>query len=109
MDFRTFLHYMDATGHGDDFFFKRLPKKVGSSLANQQSATTFGWGVHIIEGPNKVVLSWCTFLCLALSLIVSALYCYLWQTQEQGFGIGQWMVAVLTAAMAALYFQWAET
>ena len=30
------------------------------------------------------------------------------ETQEQDFGIGQWMVAVLTAMLAALYFQWEE-
>jgi hypothetical protein len=29
--------------------------------------------------------------------------------QEQGFAIGQWIVAVVGAAMTALYFQWAET
>ncbi|KAF2185911.1 HET-domain-containing protein [Zopfia rhizophila CBS 207.26] len=122
MDYRTFLHYMNKHKHGDPtkptgislhsdaIFLKRLPKKVGTSiLASQQSTLQFGWGVHIIEGPNKVALSWTTFFGLALSFAVSMLYCHFWHTQEQGFAIGQWMVAVLGAAMAALYFQWAET
>lgn len=122
MDYRTFLHYMKTHKHGDPtnpagiplhndaIFLKRLPKKVGTSmLANRQPTLQFGWGVHIIEGPNKVALSWTTFFGLALSFLVSALYCHFWHTQEQGFAIGQWMVAVIGAAMAALYFQWAET
>lgn len=122
MDHRTFLHYMNTYKHGnttdprgitvhrDATFLNRLPKKVGCSIfMNQQSSLEFGWGVHIIEGANKVALSWATFICLALSFVVSLLYCHFWHTQEQGFGIGQWMVAVLAAAMAALYFHWAET
>jgi hypothetical protein len=122
MDYRSFLHYMEKHKHGDPtsstgivmhsntIFLKRLPKKVGVSiLGSHQSALQFGWGVRIIEGPNKVALSWTTFFGLALSFVVSLLYCHFWHTQEQGFAIGQWMVAVLGAAMAALYFQWAET
>jgi hypothetical protein len=121
MDYRTFLHYMNTHKHGNpansagislhtSIFLRRLPKKTGTSiLAGQQPALQFGWGVHIIEGPNKVALSWITFLSLALSFVFSALYSHFWHTQEQGFGIGQWMVAVLSAAIAALYFQWAET
>lgn len=122
MDHRTFFHYMQKhqhgdsnnpsgmTFHGDAIFLQRLPKKVGSSvLVGQNCALPFGWGVHIIEGPNKVALSWTTFAGLFLSFVVSALYCHFWRTQEQGFAIGQWMVAVIAAGMAALYFQWAET
>ena len=94
----------------DTIFLERLPKKLDESiLAGSNSSMRFGWGVHIIEGPNKVALSWTTFAGLALSFVVSALYAHFRHTQEQGFGIGQWMVAVIGAAMAALYFQWAET
>jgi hypothetical protein len=122
MDHRSFFHYMNKHKHGDltnsagmllhsdATFLNRLPKKVGASiLGGQQSSLQFGWGVHIIEGPNKVALSWTTFAGLALSFAVSLLYCHFWHTQEQGFAIGQWMVAVLGAAMAALYFQWEGT
>lgn len=76
---------------------------------NNQLRVVFGWGVHIIEGPNKVALSWATFIGLCLSFVVSIFYSKLMNTQEQGFGIGQWMVAVLATGMAALYFQWVET
>ncbi|KAH7086220.1 hypothetical protein FB567DRAFT_593168 [Paraphoma chrysanthemicola] len=122
MDYRTFLHYMHKHKDGDvhnpsginltqdAIFLERLPKKMKTSiLPSSKAEMKFGWGVHIIEGPNKVALGWMTFLALALSFVVSALYAHFWHTQEQGFAIGQWLVAVLTAAMAALYFQWADT
>lgn len=68
----------------------------------------FGWGIHIIEGPNKAVLSCACFLILLSSAIVSITYALAMKTQEQGFGIGQWMVAVLSAALMALYYQWED-
>ncbi|KAH7138693.1 hypothetical protein B0J11DRAFT_22727 [Dendryphion nanum] len=61
------------------------------------------------KGPNKVGLSWATFIGLSLSLLVSLLYSHFWKTEEQGFGIGQWVVAVVGAGIMAVYFHAAET
>jgi hypothetical protein len=123
MDFRTFLHYMQHHSDGgpstnpngitvprDPLFLPRLPKKVGSSILDcQKSGIAWGWGVRIIEGPNMVALSWTTFIILILSFLVSVLYCHFWRTQEQGFAIGQWLVAVLGTGTAAAYFHMSET
>jgi len=69
----------------------------------------FGWGVHIIEGPNFVALSWVIFAGLLFSFFVSIAITMIAKTQEQGFGVGQWLVAVFMAALSAIYFQWSET
>lgn len=121
MDHRTFLHYLSKHRHGnvkhisqhslhqDAVFLQRLPKKVGTSILDHTSKLQFGRGVLIIEGPNKVGLSWATFIGLSLSLLVSLLYSHFWKTEEQGFGIGQWVVAVVGAGIMAVYFHAAET
>jgi hypothetical protein len=121
MDHRTFLHCMvmhqhedisraPITVHKDATFLKRLPKKTGCSIFSEtMSDLLFGWGVHILEGPNKVAICCIAFIGLSLSFLMSLTYAIAAQTQEQGFGIGQWMVAVLTTGLTALYFQWSET
>ena len=116
MDYRTFLHYMTRHGleggksYNDTKFLKRLPKKLETSILSEGgvSELPFGWGVHIIEGPNTALISWIVFAVLLLSFVVSVVFAKSANTQEQGFGIGQWLVAVLSAALAAAYFQMAE-
>lgn len=41
-----------------------------------------------------------------LSGVVSVVYAVVMKSEEQGFGIGQWIVAVLSTALVALYYQW---
>ena len=116
MDYRTFIHKMTChhleggKSYNDTKFLKRLPKKLDTSIISGVGASDlpFGWGVHIIEGPNTALISWIVFVVLLLSFAVSVVFAKLANTQEQGFGIGQWLVAVLSAALAAVYFQMAE-
>lgn len=71
IDRRTFFHYFwDHDKHPppgrnlifESLFTSRLPKKLGDSIFNQREPKLqLGWGVHIIEGPNKPVLAWLVF------------------------------------------------
>jgi len=114
MPSHVFLHYMECAHrklnniHSASIFLNRLPKKIGSQVLPRDESEAFGWGVHIIEGPNKVTLCWALVAGIVASFVVSVLYAVIAKTQEQGFGIGQWFMAVVTAVMAALYFQWME-
>lgn len=121
IDYRTFIHLMnhckksDAVNASgitlpeDAIFLERLPKKLNESMfTGPRSPMQFGWGVHIIEGPDKVILSIATFVGLLLSFVVSILYAHFYKTEESGVGIGQWIVAAIAAGMAALYFQCTE-
>ena len=106
----TFFHYFwdhashqEPSGHEgfDTLFFNRLPKKLGESVLKQAhpGKLQLGWGVQIIEGPNKPLLAWLAFAILVLSFVISLIY---------GFQIGQWMVAVLETGLAAIYFHLAD-
>jgi len=117
MDYRTFFHYMrkhETPGHAKIHcrarWLPRLPKKVGQRFLHDQSEEPlFGWGVHIIEGPDKKAIAWATCLILLVSFLISLLYAHFAKTQEQGFGIGAFLVAVLGVAATAVYVHSMET
>lgn len=87
-----------------------MPKKLGTSVLNQSDASKLqlGWGVHIIEGPNKPVLAWSVAAVLVVSLSVSVVYDVTMKSGESGFAIGQWLVGVLATVLAAVYFHLSE-
>ena len=91
-------------------FCRRLPKKLGLSLTSEGTPNQliFGWGIHIIEGPNKVVLSLLAAAIFVASLVTSIVYDVVMHNSDSGFAIGQWMVAVLTTLLAATYFHFQE-
>jgi hypothetical protein len=102
-----------------------LPKKLNHSLlveaqkntlGNQQgdpdaqtdSDLIFGWGIHILDGPNHAVLGLLLAIGVAVAFLVSGLVVGFAKTQEQGFGIGNFLLAILASAMVAIYFQLQE-
>ncbi len=110
MDSRTFLHYFykhNTHSHSTSAkYVNRLPKKLGDSLTHALGIDDLrpGWGIHIIEGPNKVAICWALMIILIASLAVSIGYDIIAKSGDSGFAIGQWMVAALTVALSALYF-----
>lgn len=110
MDSRTFLHYFyEHKAHSQlrsAKFVHRLPKKLGESLVRSIALEEFweGWGIHIIEGPNKIAICWALMIVLLASFGVSLCYDLITKTGDSGFAIGQWMVAALTVALSTLYF-----
>ena len=71
---------------------------------DQRGTLNLGWGVHIIEGPKRKMLSLSMFIILIISFLVSMAYSVVTHAQESGFGIGQWMVATQAAGLSAVYF-----
>lgn len=59
----------------------------------------FGWGVHVIEGPNKPLLAWSAAAILVIGFVVALAYDIALHNADSGFAIGQWMVAVLSTAL----------
>jgi hypothetical protein len=114
IDRRTFFHFFYS--HIDDhqvsnsvlpetLYYDRLPKKMNQSiLSGSGPDDIFGWGVHIIEGPNKPVIAWFVAAIIVISFVVAFVYDLVRHNADSGFAIGQWIVAVLSAVLVALYF-----
>jgi len=108
--------------HTEDIWLRRLPKKSNESMlaAVQQGAATnqpnvltdldlaFGWGVHILAGPNHAVLGLLLCVGIAISFAVSGMIVGFAKTQEQGFGIGSFILMILASLMAAVYFKFQD-
>ncbi|RYN67135.1 hypothetical protein AA0118_g2137 [Alternaria tenuissima] len=121
MPVNVFLHYLHRARwniwgeHMENIWLQRLPKKLdrnliaeaqqakGNAPANEDLA--FGWGVHIIEGPNHAVLGLLLAIGVAVAFIVSGMIVGFAKTQEQGFGVGNFLLAILASTMTAVYFQ----
>ena len=119
IDPRTFFHYFwehqshpaSRGSHAfDTLFYNRMPKNLGSSILQQGNLgkLNLGWGVHIIEGRNKPLLAWLATAILVFSFAISLTYDLVLKNKESGFAIGQWMVAVLTATLTAVYFHFED-
>jgi hypothetical protein len=109
IDSRTFLHYFwNHKAHAQSTsakYVSRIPKKLGESLIGSLGRDELreGWGIHIIEGPNKAVICWMLLVVLGASFGVSLGYNMIMMVEDSGFAIGQWMVAALTVSLSALY------
>ena len=110
----VFLHaFFNPDAHTFQFFLNRLPKKLkkqlscGESREVSMSEMSIGWGVHIIEG-----LNWFLVTCLVISLVIcTGLFALVWSISRQavlqeGFGIGQYLVAAIAVVMTALITKW---
>lgn len=129
MPANVFLHYLHRARwnifgeHTEDTWLQRLPKKLNESIlakvrqddaTNQQDGQeeaimdpnlAFGWGVHVLDGPNHAVLGLLLAIGVVIAFIVSGIVVGFAKTQEQGFGVGSFLLAILASVMTAVYFQ----
>ena len=112
----VFLHaFFNPGAHTLRFWLNRLPKKLKHELVSNIELTTsteldeprIGWGIHIIEGLNWFLVT-CMVICL---LIFTGIFAVGWTvlrhaSLQEGFGVGQYLVAVETAVMSALIIKW---
>lgn len=110
----VFLHaFFNPSTHTFQFWLNRLPKKLKNELTSnadlQQLDTEpkVGWGLDITEGLNWFLMT-CVVICL---LIGTGVFAAIWTVLrhgdiQDGFAIGQYLVAVETAVMSALIIKW---
>lgn len=129
MPANLFLHFVrrprgdSRGGHLGDTWLQRLPKKLNTSILdevqrstrnrsataqlaqeNEQDDIVFGSGVHVLEGLNHTALCIILTLSVAVAFLVSCLMVGLAKTEEQGFGVGQFLIAIMLGVMSAIYF-----
>ncbi|KAJ5320655.1 hypothetical protein N7508_000938 [Penicillium antarcticum] len=103
-----FIHYLEH-GEGDlnpvrNDWLPRLPKRKEKRVIDCDEAC-FGWGMHVIEGPNREVI----FSMMMITILASVLTGVLWSTLRDdlqgGTGMGALIVALPPAILTAFLFR----
>jgi hypothetical protein len=92
-------------------WLNRLPKELDRKLEGVRRVTptdddVLGWGIFVIEGLNKALVTLLTFLVFLFSGFISVGYSIWRNDVSGGFAIGAYIVALWAALITALYFQW---
>ncbi|KAH7374144.1 hypothetical protein BKA64DRAFT_586821 [Cadophora sp. MPI-SDFR-AT-0126] len=104
-----FLHYLQCSEpSGMLFWMLRFPRKLETSLLNTMAPASFGWGIHIDEGPNFAALFKANFVVLLLSGLAAGLWCLFEHDFQGGFGFACWIIAVLNSLLMAYMFKWRQ-
>ncbi|KAF3063117.1 hypothetical protein CFAM422_010241 [Trichoderma lentiforme] len=104
----VFVHYLE---HGDGdlspnryTWLPRLPKRRNHKVVDCGEATE-GWGIHVIEGPNRAAVFWIVMATISISVLASVLWTTLKGDIQGGMGLGALIVALPPAIMAAFLFR----
>lgn len=68
-------------------------------MKEEEAELPIGWGVHVIEGLNKPLVSW-LFWLLTLIVFVVSVFWSVWK--QQGVGVGPLCLSVLALAVSFL-------
>ena len=96
------LHWLKSCKAGSNsdmlkaIWLKRLPKKLNESVTQCSDDLPTAWGIHIIEGPDKVWMLWTMICALAVCFGPVLAYVILTKDIQGATGIGGMAVAVLT-------------
>ncbi|KAF2178921.1 hypothetical protein K469DRAFT_597856 [Zopfia rhizophila CBS 207.26] len=107
-----FMHYLEHGEHDMNpnmyVWTPRLPKRKDSRIIDCP-LPTFGWGIYIREGPNRVFVFW----MIMVTVVCSVILCILWTSVkgdiQGGSGLGTLILALPSVIMAAFMFKFSDT
>ncbi|KAL9123279.1 MAG: hypothetical protein Q9187_000151, partial [Circinaria calcarea] len=103
----VFLHYLSSSrDHPRSVWLDRLPQKLEGSMMQSTEPLPVGWGIYIIEGPNRIAMFWTIVGIVIVSIIVSTTWTVVKGDIQGGFGVGAWMVSVPNVLMVAFFLKW---
>jgi hypothetical protein len=86
----------------------RFPRKLETSLLKSAAPATFGWGIHIDEGPDLAALFKANFIIVLLSGVAAGLWTLYEHDFQGAFGFACWIIAVLNSLLIAYMFKWKQ-
>jgi hypothetical protein len=104
----VFIHYLEH-GEGElnplrNIWAPRLPKRLEEkTVAGDVGAC--GWGVHIVEGPNRAALFWIMLLTILAGVITTVAWSLVRDDAQGGSGLGTLIVALPSVVLAVFLFR----
>jgi hypothetical protein len=104
-------HLLKPGPHSDIFWLMTIPKKLGQPL-NRLPGTggqrVIGWGIRINECLNwAVILSFMLVVLIIIGVAV-IIYAAITSDNSSAFGLGAYLVSILTVYISYQYFAWKE-
>lgn len=103
-----FIHYLE---HGDGVlspsrndWLPRFPKRLDKRVIDCDVAS-IGWGLHIIEGPNREGIFWTIMITTFSSVAACVLWSILKGDIQGGTGLGALIISFPTAILTAFLFR----
>lgn len=109
MPAEVFLHYFQygdsENVHRSSHWLQRLPKKLKARIIDAPEVPVWGWGIYIVEGPNRPVIFWITMVTTFASVLAAILWSSLHEDLQGGTALGNLLIAMPTVVMAAFVFK----
>lgn len=106
-----FRQHKDCDPRGA-IFLNRLPKKLGTSMTVLSHKNPHelepGWGIHIIEGPNKAAIAALYAGLYVLGLIFAVSYNACMGTSDSALTYGLWIATTLAWVALAFHFHFED-
>ncbi|KFY56912.1 hypothetical protein V497_05874 [Pseudogymnoascus sp. VKM F-4516 (FW-969)] len=105
-----FLHYLFSCSAPSRnlIWLHRIPRKLHHSIFASTAPASFGWGVHINEGPDYLKV----FMLNLVILGVSGVAALLWDIYRHDFqgamGFAAWIIMLLNTLMAVFIAKWSQ-
>ncbi|KAH6094308.1 hypothetical protein HBI65_125600 [Parastagonospora nodorum] len=99
------MHWLDRPGcitQGQTWVLAQLPKRNCGELQAKVNERTEGWGLVLKEGPNIRMVTGIVFSIVIISVPFVVLWSCLKHSIQDGFSVGQYMIAAALALPAVL-------
>lgn len=106
-----FIHYLKHDkkdfGSARCVWTPRLPKRKDIRIIDC-AIPTYGWGIYIREGPNRVVIFWMIMITVICSVLLFILWASIKGDVQGGSGLGTLVLTLPSVIMAAFMFRIGE-
>jgi hypothetical protein len=106
-----FRQHKDCDPRGA-IFLNRLPKKLGTSMTVLSHKNPHelepGWGIYIIEGPNKAAIAALYAGLYVIGLIFAVSYNACMGTSDSALTYGLWIATTLAWVALAFHFHFED-
>jgi hypothetical protein len=99
------MHWLDRPEcilKGQTLVLEQLPKRNCGELEAKVNKRVEGWGILLKEGLNSRKVNGIVFSIVVISLIFVILWSWLKENIQEGFGVGQYIIAAALAIPAVL-------
>ncbi|KAF4992693.1 hypothetical protein FDECE_13641 [Fusarium decemcellulare] len=103
----VFIHYLNHNHNvqrcGKRIWIPRLPKRLSKRVIDDDEGC-LGWGIHVIEGPNREVLGFVMMMIIFGSIVAAVTWAIARRDVPGGATLGAFLIAVPGTSLGTFLF-----